>query len=96
MKKNNLLKKGIAEVVVVVTVLVVLVLAAIAYWYYSQDGQYMMQETTSETMQYEPVVSMEPISQSSDSATLEAEVEATLEGSFEDDLLLMEKDASSL
>jgi|GEM_PF-6249250 len=100
---NN--KKGIAEVGVVAVVILVVALVAAGFYFLMQKNSIVSnQNTTAHQLKKSQesdestseLLNVEPVSDKNDTGTIQSELEETLVGDFEEDVVSIEKEASSL
>ncbi len=100
---NN--KKGIAEVGVVAVVILAVVLIAAGFYFLMQKNSTFSNQNTAahQTKKSQEsdestseVFNMGPVSDKTDTGTIQSELEETLLGDFEEDVVSIEKEASGL
>ena len=91
-------KKGFAPVILifVVVLIVTLALAIMLFLQNGNSGYPDTSPTPEAMMEGEEIPSPEPVSEDTDTETIEEELDATVVGEFEADLNSMEEDASGL
>ena len=91
--------KGFSAIIIILAVFVLIALALGAYYLKTQGYDFSGTNKTESTMMYkdtEATPSAEPVSDSTDSDTLQKELDETDPGSIDTDIDVMLKDTSSL